>query len=518
MLTPTGTQAPIASVLVVDDVPANLLVMQGLLERSDVRVLTAQSGREALELLLREEVAVALVDVHMPEMDGFELARRVHDRAATRDLPIVFVTAAERDSRSLVRGYDAGAVDFLFKPIDATVLSGKVDVFVQLWRHRRLLAAQVEAMRLAAIAFETHEAIVITDVAGRILKVNRAFTEITGYPEADVLGRNPRLLQSGRHDARFYRSLWAGLLRDGHWEGELWNRRKDGVDYVEWKRITAVKDEAARVTHYVGVGMDITERRRAEDELRRMHATLERRVEERTAALQAANAELAAFSYSVSHDLKAPVRAIDGFTQLLAAEEAERLSADGHGYLQRVRGATARMSALIDGLLTLSNIGRTPVNRVDVDLSALARDVAAERLAADAGRRIVMNVAPGMRVNGDPGLVRVLLDNLIGNAIKYSIDRDPATINVREVEDAGEPMVEVRDNGIGFDMTYADKLFAPFQRLHSDSRYPGTGIGLATVARIVHRHGGRIAADAVPGAGAAFRFTLGRPPSELGAG
>jgi PAS domain S-box-containing protein len=507
----SAANAP-AAVLLVDDIPANLIAMEALLERDDTRVLKASSGREALELLLREEVAVALVDVHMPEMDGFELAKLIRGRADTRDVPILFVTAAERDPRYLMRGYDAGAVDFLFKPIEPKMLSGKVDVFVQLWRNRRQLAAQVEAMRLAAIAFETHEAIVLTDAAGRIVKVNCAFTEITGYSEAEVLGQNPRLLQSGRHDAAFYRALWAQLRRDGHWEGELWNRRKDGVEYCEWKRITAVSDAEGRTTHYVGVGMDVTERKHAEDELRRMHATLERRVEERTAALQAANAELAAFSYSVSHDLKAPVRAIDGFAQLLAAEEGERLSRDGHGYLQRVRNAAARMSALIDGLLTLSNIGRSPMNRMDFDLSALAQEVAAERVGAEANRHIDVQVASGIRVNGDPGLVRVLLENLLGNAVKYSLDRDPATITVGVVEDSGEQMIELRDNGVGFDMTYADKLFAPFQRLHTDARYPGTGIGLATVARIVHRHGGRITGQGVPDKGACFRFTLGRTP------
>ena len=507
----TGSATTLPAVLLVDDVPESLRAMQQVIARADVVILTAHSGEEALEVMAANEVAVALVDVQMPAMDGFELARRMHSQPATRTVPIVFVTATGQNADTVRLGYDVGAVDFLFKPIDPRVLIGKVDVFVQLWRQRRLLAAQVEALRLSAIAFETHESIVLTDAAARILKVNRAFEEITGYAESEVLGRNPSLLQSGRQSKAFYREIWDSLKRTGRWEGELWNRRRDGAEYCEWKRITAVRGHADRITHYVGVGMDVTQQKAAEEEVRRMHATLERRVDERTAALQSANAELAAFSYSVSHDLKAPVRAIDGFAQLLLVEEESRLSGDGRSYLQRIRGATSRMSALIEGLLTLSNIGRSALKRDWLDLGAIAQEVIAARLAGEPSRRMNVEIAAGLRAFGDAALVRVLLDNLVGNAFKYTVDRDPATLRVAASQVDGEPGFEVRDNGIGFDMQYADKLFTPFQRLHSDSRYPGTGIGLATVARIVQRHGGRVVAEGAPGEGAAIRFTLGRP-------
>jgi PAS domain S-box-containing protein len=509
---PPRADAAIAvpAVLLVDDLPESLRSMQQQLDRADVVILTARSGQEALDILVDNEVAVALVDVQMPGMDGFELARRMREHPSMRAVPVVFVTASGPRAETVRRGYDVGGVDFLFKPVDPRVLIGKVDVFVQLWRQRRQLAAQVDALRLSAIAFETHEAIVLTDAAARIVKVNRAFEEITGYAEADVLGRNPSLLQSGRQSKAFYRGIWHSLKRTGRWEGELWNRTRDGTEYCEWKRITTVRGPSGRITHYVGIGMDITQQKAAQEEVRRMHATLERRVEERTAALQAANAELAAFSYSVSHDLKAPVRAIDGFTQLLLTEDDEHLSDSGRTYLQRIRGATSRMSALIEGLLTLSNIGRSALKRDWFDLSLVAHEVIAARLAVEPARHVDVAVQPGLRAFGDAALVRVLLDNLVGNALKYTIDCEPARLAIAATELGGVPGFEVRDNGIGFDMQYADKLFTPFQRLHSDSRYPGTGIGLATVARIVQRHGGEVVAEGAPGDGAAIRFTLGR--------
>jgi signal transduction histidine kinase len=242
--------------------------------------------------------------------------------------------------------------------------------------------------------------------------------------------------------------------------------------------------------------------------LRASEARLEARVAQRTAELTTANQELESFSYSVSHDLRAPLRAIDGFSQALREDEAARLSPDSLLLLDRLQAAAARMGQLIDDLLRLSRVTRAELKREPVDLSALAESVLAELRQREPGRDVTVSVQPGLTAWGDPRLLRVLLENLLDNAWKFTSKRSGAHIEFFSETVHGEPHYAVRDNGVGFDMAHAGKLFSPFQRMHKASAFPGTGIGLATVQRIVHRHGGHIEADATPGAGALFRFTL----------
>ncbi|BAV34300.1 hypothetical protein SCL_2009 [Sulfuricaulis limicola] len=252
-----------------------------------------------------------------------------------------------------------------------------------------------------------------------------------------------------------------------------------------------------------------SERRRAEDD-RRMKSELERRVAERTHQLDAANKELEAFSYAVSHDLRAPLRSIDGFGQALIEDCADRLDEQGHQHLQRIRNATQRMGMLIDDLLMLSRVTRTEMRRELTDLTQTARSVIAGLEIVEPGHKVECQVQERMVADSDPHLIRIVLENLLGNAWKFTQRTNPARIQVGSTtDDAGTPVYFVRDNGVGFDMTYADKLFGAFQRLHAASDFPGTGIGLATVQRIIHRHGGRVWAEGETGKGASFYFTLG---------
>lgn len=250
---------------------------------------------------------------------------------------------------------------------------------------------------------------------------------------------------------------------------------------------------------------------------------LERRVAERTESLTRAMHELESFSYSVSHDLRTPLRAINGYATLLDDECAGTVTPQAREYLARIRKATERLDCLIDELLDLSRMTRTELNVHPVDLSALAHSVAAECASLFPDRRVAVRIAPGMDAHGDPVLLRVLLQNLFWNAWKFTAPRAEARIafEVQSISDAPGGMPAnaycVSDNGVGFDMRFADKLFKPFQRLHGASEFPGSGIGLATVARIVARHGGQAWADSAPGQGARFCFTLGRPDVESGA-
>jgi signal transduction histidine kinase/CHASE3 domain sensor protein len=242
-------------------------------------------------------------------------------------------------------------------------------------------------------------------------------------------------------------------------------------------------------------------------EVQMLNAQLEDRVRVRTAELEATNRELEAFSYSVSHDLRAPLRSVDGFSLALEEDFLDALNDEGRDFIRRIRAGVQKMGQLIDSLLQLSRITRAEVSREDVDISALAEDVARDLEAQNPGRKMTIGVQPGLKANADPRLIRVALENLLGNAVKFTANRAEAAIEFGRSAETGE--FYVRDNGAGFDMKYANKLFVAFQRLHGDKDFRGSGIGLATVSRVIRRHQGAIRAEAAVDRGATFWFTLG---------
>jgi len=290
---------------------------------------------------------------------------------------------------------------------------------------------------------------------------------------------------------------------------ELNIRRKDGESRTAMCSAASLGESYESNIHLV-ILYDITERKQVEQELELHRNNLEAMVAERTAALEDANQELESFSYSVSHDLRAPLRSIDGFSLALLEDCADQLDDSGKDYLQRVRSGAQRMGRLIDDMLSLSRVMRYELKRENIDLSAMARAVVSKLQGYEPQRQVKVDIAPGIHGWGDAHLIDILLDNLLGNAWKYTGRTANARIEFGLTNKNGEVIYHVRDNGVGFDMEYADKLFGSFQRLHNDKEFEGTGIGLATVARIIRRHNGRVWAESEAGKGATFYFTLNR--------
>ncbi|MFN7146921.1 MAG: sensor histidine kinase, partial [Myxococcota bacterium] len=322
------------------------------------------------------------------------------------------------------------------------------------------------------------------------------------------LGIDPRTLAGRSAKAVLARVPQGAALVERALAGEVAHGLVDWGHMIVKTHVSPIRDENGGVVGVTGVSVDVTDQVTAERELKVLTETLERRVEERTAELQAVNEELQAFAYSVAHDLRSPLRAMDGFAQVLLSTEGERLAPQSAAYLARIRANAQRMNELIDGLLKLSRVTRADLVRQTVDLSALARAIVSELRHQHHGREVDIRIAEGLWADGDLHLLRIALVNLFENAWKFTSTTPDARIVFERAERDGKLVFVMRDNGVGFSMEHAEQLFGAFQRLHPREAFEGTGIGLATVKRIVTRHGGEVWAEGAPGEGASFYFTL----------
>ncbi|MEX2535540.1 MAG: ATP-binding protein [Trueperaceae bacterium] len=347
------------------------------------------------------------------------------------------------------------------------------------------------------------------DSQGVITSWNEGVMDVLGYSESEWIGKDataiftPEDRERGAPAHEMSQSAKTGQAMD-----DRWHIRKDGSRRWINGIMMGLRDEQGNLLGFAKIMRDNTKLKQAQESLQESNEELEERVRERTAELEALNRELQDFNYSVSHDLRAPLRGIDGFSQVLEEEYDDVLDETGKGYLERVRAGAMRMGKLLDDLLALSRLTKGPTERQRVDLSGQAR-VVTDALRSGHGRRVAeVRVQEGVTAEGDPESLRIVLERLFDNAWKFTQDREGVLIEFGVSFFDGADAYFVRDNGEGFDMKYADKLFVPFQSLHSPGRFSGTGVGLAIVQRIIHRHGGRVWAESEVGKGATFYFTL----------
>jgi PAS domain S-box-containing protein len=368
--------------------------------------------------------------------------------------------------------------------------------------------AEQERQRLASILEASSDVVGMADPEGRVTYLNPAGRALLGIGPADALPKTIADVHPGWAAAIVLQEGLQTAIREGRWSGETAMRGPDGGDIPVAQLILSHKDSQGQLLFLSTIMRDIRASRAAERALRELNATLEARVAERTAELTVANQELETFAYAVSHDLRAPLRAMNGYSSALQEDHAAALPSEARRFISQIVQASRKMSDLVDGLLTLSSSTRGDLNWDRVDVSALAERHLAELAAAEPTRRVAVEVEPGLVVQGDERLIASVVDNLLNNAWKYTGATPQPRIRVHACEVGGQPGFSVSDNGAGFDMAHGDQLFQPFQRLHRQDEFPGIGIGLATAHRIVQRHGGQISAQGVPGHGATFSVVL----------
>lgn len=378
------------NILLVDDVPENLITLEAILRKLDLNIVKANSGKEALRCLLEDEFAMILLDIHMPGMDGLETAKLIRQREKSKNTPIIFLSAYETGDMEILQAYSVGAVDFLLKPIIAEILLYKVEILVNLYNHNRTLA------------------------------------EHTKHLEETNL--------------------------------ELAHQLKT--------------------------------------------------IQNLNAQLEDANEQLEAFVYSTTHDLRAPLRIIHSFTNILLDKYTTAVDPTGRDYLKRITDKAQSMSHLIDDLLNLAYASKSEISREEVNISQITKDILDELISLSPERQVEIRIQPNVIASVDKDLIKIALNNLLGNAWKFTAQSKTPVIEFQMIEHQKQRVYLVRDNGVGFDMEQGEKLFKPFQRLHSKNDFEGTGIGLTIVRRIVERHGGNVWFEAAPNYGATFYFTV----------
>jgi PAS domain S-box-containing protein len=614
-----------STILLVDDQPANILALEQLLEKKDRTFLKAASGDEALAFALNKEIDLIILDVQMPSMNGFEVSQILQSNKRTKDIPIIFASAEKKEHKFILQGFEEGAVDYLYKPLDPEITKAKVSVLLKLQLQKKeLVEKNISLERSALLINNSADIICIVDAATlKFEEVNQAFTTILGYKLEEAKGtsleffltqkdidyiKNLKIKDKERlsFEIRFYckdRTIkwlhWNVVIKDGKWfinarditlvkqverirdylatvvkqsmdaiyihddsckiiswnEGaelmygyteaealkmKIWNiipeylhsETQQIIDLVtngqvlhsiETKRISrhgklldvlfsaSVIIDSENGNKSVAITEhDITLQKIADEQIMQLNADLKMNVSK----LEGVNKELEAFSYSVSHDLRSPLRALNSYAKMLEEDYSDKLDDDAKRMLASIDSNARKMGNLIDDLLEFSKMGRNEVKKINVNMVDVVNNVIQDvKNSSSCKTEFTIKELPS--AYADNALINQVWINLISNAIKYSGKKSLPLVEIGSQRANGEIIFYVKDNGAGFDMAFANKLFGVFQRLHSSTDFEGTGIGLAIIHRVITRHGGRVWAESKVGEGATFYFTLPEVQEEV---
>jgi PAS domain S-box-containing protein len=607
-----------STVLIVDDKPANIVALESLLEGSDRILLSATNGRDALTTTLNKDIDLIILDVQMPEMDGFEVAQILKSNKRTKDIPIIFASAEKKEHKFMMKGYEEGAFDYFFKPLDPEIVKAKVSVLLRVELQKKELIEKNLSLEKAGLLINNSVDIIgiIDGATLKIEEINNSFTSLLGYeieeaqetPLTFFLSNEDRIVvqklsklpkEQLSFETRIYckdRSIkwlqWNIVVKYGKWfanarditeikqvekirnyvatvvkqsndaiyihddEGKIisWNEgaqeiygytEKEVIKMKVWNIVPEYKIaeteelinkvfsgekvldvEAKRITKHgklidvlfsasiiIDEGTekksiainerDITEQKIADEKIKQLNRDLQNNVVQ----LELTNKELESFSYSVSHDLRAPLRAINGYAKMIEEDYSRKMEEEEKKLFENIRSNAERMGLLIDDLLSFSRLGKKPVDKSKIDTREIVENILNE-INKSNGHHASIKIHPLAPSDGDPALLNQVWTNLISNAIKYSSKKANPEVEIGSIQSGEETIYYVKDNGAGFDMKYVDKLFGVFQRLHSGNEFEGTGVGLAIVYRIITKHGGRIWAEGKVDEGAVFYFTI----------
>ncbi len=606
------------NILIVDDKEKNIYALEQMLSEKNRNFIHAANGRDALKYTLYHDVDLIILDVQMPDMDGFEVAQILKSNKRTRDIPIIFASAEKREHKFMLKGFEEGAIDYLYKPLDSELTKAKVAVLLQLHLRKKELMeknATLEKYDLLINNCADIIAIINADTL-KFEELNQAATTLLGYELGEIKGTSllfylaeddrAKVVQASKQPADIFSfetqiycknrkvkwfqwnivnkmSLWFANARDitglkeveeirnylaavvkqsndaiylHHPDGKIisWNNGAEAIygyteeearnmnvgnivpEYLleesqgvinaiihgkqiqslETKRITkygriievifsasVITDANGQLKSVAITERDITHEKIAAQEIRQLNLELKKNI----AQLEDANRELESFSYSVSHDLRAPLRAIHGYANIISDEYQSQLDDEFGGLFEKIKKNAKKMGELIDDLLAFSKLGRQSLVKLPIDFNELIKQVL-DDLKSSMDHHAVIEVKSLPSSEGDHALLNQAVANLVSNAIKYSSNIPEPRIEIGAVEEPDEQVYYIKDNGAGFDMAYVDKLFGVFQRLHLEKDFSGTGVGLAIVKRVIEKHGGRVWAEGQVNQGATFYFSL----------